>query len=544
MKHFNLTLIISFICSNLFAQSDWMSSFESFQLDGLLHYSDGSDLSGGFQDKNAFFVNDFNTDWMTWGGFAVSANFDTSTTGFTNLYSTYAGHAVSYSNQFAVFGISGTVRFSKSQTIRGCYVSNSTYSAISMRDGDQFAKKFGGSNGTDKDYFLLTATGFRNGISNTTEFYLADFRSDKKSEDFILKEWKYFPLEVLGDVDSIVFSLSSSDTGQFGMNTPAFFCLDDFNSVNPDDSKYSKLCDFSSINLAADTFDNGSEANGGFYTNGYYFANTFNPDWNTWSGFSLSSKSDSITVGFSNQYSSVVANFDENTYLTAYGKASIYLPFNEDIHYVYQDVGFGLLVSNSTYGYYTMKNGDQFAKKFGGTSGNDPDYLELKVSGVNYEGKSLDTVSLMLADFRFGDNSKDYILKDWNYLDISYLFENGGNTSAPVRLDFWLEGSDTGQFGLNTPAYFCMDSVFQYKAVGIKKLKTINFNMFPNPANETINLSGLTGEIQFRIIGLDGREFIEGNSTGAIDIALLANGMYILNVVTEEGSGSQIFIKN
>ena len=32
----------------------------------------------------------------------------------------------------------------------------------------------------------------------------------------------------LGHVDSLQFSLSSSDTGGFGMNTPAYFCMDNF----------------------------------------------------------------------------------------------------------------------------------------------------------------------------------------------------------------------------------------------------------------------------------------------------------------------------
>jgi hypothetical protein len=34
-----------------------------------------------------------------------------------------------------------------------------TYAALSMRDGDGFAKQFGGASGDDPDYFLLTITG-------------------------------------------------------------------------------------------------------------------------------------------------------------------------------------------------------------------------------------------------------------------------------------------------------------------------------------------------------------------------------------------------
>jgi len=35
-------------------------------------------------------------------------------------------------------------------------------------------------------------------------------------------------LSSLGNLDSLSFTLSSSDNGAFGMNTPAYFCIDDF----------------------------------------------------------------------------------------------------------------------------------------------------------------------------------------------------------------------------------------------------------------------------------------------------------------------------
>ena len=57
-----------------------------------------------------------------------------------------------------------------------------------------------------------------------------------------------------------------------------------------------------------------------------------------------------------------------------------------------------------------------------------------------------------LADYRFSDNSKDYIVKDWTFVDLSSL-------GAVTKLQFALSSSDTGQFGMNTPAYMAMDSM-------------------------------------------------------------------------------------
>ena len=45
-----------------------------------------------------------------------------------------------------------------------------------------------------------------------------------------------------------------------------------------------------------------------------------------------------------------------------------------------------------------MKTGDQFAKKFGGEDGNDPDYFKLLVWGEKENGTETDTVEFFLAE--------------------------------------------------------------------------------------------------------------------------------------------------
>jgi hypothetical protein len=111
------------------------------------------------------------------------------------------------------------------------YVTNATCAVLSMEHGDNTAKKFGGANGTDPDWFLLTIKGYHyaEGTEDSVLFYLADFRSDTALQDYIVKDWKEVDLSSMGRVDSLSFSLSSSDTGVNGMNTPAYFCVDKIN---------------------------------------------------------------------------------------------------------------------------------------------------------------------------------------------------------------------------------------------------------------------------------------------------------------------------
>jgi Domain of unknown function (DUF4465)/Secretion system C-terminal sorting domain len=78
----------------------------------------------------------------------------------------------------------------------------------------------------------LIVTGYSGGIagSTTVETYLADFRNSDNSFDYILQNWRWVDLRLLGAVDSVVFSMASSDNGGFGMNTPAYFVIDEFNA--------------------------------------------------------------------------------------------------------------------------------------------------------------------------------------------------------------------------------------------------------------------------------------------------------------------------
>ncbi|HJW29560.1 MAG TPA: DUF4465 domain-containing protein, partial [Saprospiraceae bacterium] len=116
----------------------------------------------------------------------------------------------------------------------GMYVNNSTYAYYSMRDGDAFAKKFGGETGKDPDFFLLTIKKYSGGVlaDDSINVYLADYRSPDPNKDYIISTWRYVDLSNLGEVDSLYLRLTSSDVGVFGMNTPAYFCVDQVSTDN------------------------------------------------------------------------------------------------------------------------------------------------------------------------------------------------------------------------------------------------------------------------------------------------------------------------
>jgi hypothetical protein len=167
-----------------------------------------------------------------WSDWAYSKDTDTVTSGFGNQYSAVAGSGAGGSANYLIGYQSGSalrLTFAADENFagRGLELTNTTYSHNDMRDGSGFSKKFGGVSGNDADWFLLTIEGFNDSLSQgSVEFYLADFRSVDNALDDIVDEWTFVDLSALGTIDELRFSLTSSDVGMFGINTPTYFALD------------------------------------------------------------------------------------------------------------------------------------------------------------------------------------------------------------------------------------------------------------------------------------------------------------------------------
>lgn len=204
----------------------------------------GSVVVGSFQSETLDFSNAYSTDFESWNGWAYSNATNTTTPGFTNQFSAYAGGGADGSATFGIgFPDQGTFfdpptisrDASDMRRFASLMVTNTTYAALSMRDGDSFAKKFGGSGGNDADFLLLTITGKDSGGGSigTVEFYLADYRFADNSLDYIIDEWIQIDLSPIAQARSLEFAVSSSDVGPFGINTPAFFAVDHIVLLSP-----------------------------------------------------------------------------------------------------------------------------------------------------------------------------------------------------------------------------------------------------------------------------------------------------------------------
>ena len=140
------------------------------------------------------------------------------------MYASFAGSGAEKSKQYLVSTNNSVIKLPSSIQLISMAITNSTYAALSMKNGDAFAKKFSGK---DKDFFKVWVKGYAAGkVKDSLEVYLANFQYADSTQNFIQKEWKTVDLSKFVSIDSLSFKLESNDIGQYGMNTPGYFTVD------------------------------------------------------------------------------------------------------------------------------------------------------------------------------------------------------------------------------------------------------------------------------------------------------------------------------
>lgn len=207
--------------------------------DGRSAYDPNDEDATDFSSQGATFNNDFDDfgGGCCWQGWSYSQTDDTGTSGPGNQYSAIPGAGVggsaTYGVGFAggVVGTTGlvTITLDQASTVSGAWITNTTWGALAMLQGDDFAKQFGGASGTDPDFFALTISGYdtSGSLTGAIEFLLADYRFEDDSEDYVVVDWTFVDLSGLGVVETLDFTLESSDTDFGFINTPSYFALDD-----------------------------------------------------------------------------------------------------------------------------------------------------------------------------------------------------------------------------------------------------------------------------------------------------------------------------
>lgn len=286
------------------------------------------------------------------------------------------------------------------------------------------------------------------------------------------------------------------------------------------------------------TTDNGFDDGLGHFP--YYWDPAFGGFWS--SGFAYTNKHDSVNGSYTNLYSAITAK--------GYNNSAAYVAVNQngDMPNIIKLKGaaignpvYGLYVTNSTYAYKTMLNGDAFAKKFGGPTGNDPDWYKLVVRGYLHDTLKADSVEVFLADFRNSDNTKDSITRYWKWVDLLPL----GNVDSIALL---VNSSDRGQFGINTPTFYSIDNMKTFETSDVKQITSNNVvHVYPNPANSELFVqlenNGFDKLYISNVVGqVVAAQEIKDKLT-LVNLAGLNAGIYTLQLAGKEETVTVRFVK-
>jgi hypothetical protein len=302
------------------------------------------------------------------------------------------------------------------------------------------------------------------------------------------------------------------------------------------------VADFENFTLTPESYNNGSAGNGSFIDESLEFYNFYDAGWMSWNGFSISNITDNITAGWGNQYSAYPGSGANSS------NYAIFYPYGE-FGFINQntEMGFSIdsfFITNTTYAAVSMRDGDAFAKQFGssldangvddGTNGED--FFKVWIIAQGFNSSNRDSIEFYLADYRFSDNSLDYIVDDWLKVDLTPF------TFNIKTISFRFESSDNGVFGMNTPSYLAVDNVYHFAAAGISEKENV-FDVYPNPVKDLLNVKGSEGEI--RVFNLKGELLTvsEHLLESQLDFSGFDSGVYFIELHHENGVSVQKIIK-
>jgi len=212
-----------------------------------------------------------------------------------------------------------------------------------------------------------------------------------------------------------------------------------FVSCNKDDEEsYDVFIDFQNV-VFSEGFNYNNNSGSGKFTEGIVSFQNFQPE-GYWYGFAYSQMHDVTTFDYAtNEFSAYVpGDSPENKFMVGYistwDAKSIEISFSTPV----KDLS--LNIANNTLAALAMKGEDpgQFARKF-----EEGDLFTLTITSTLSDGTET------VKKINLGEGTK--IISNWEKVQIT------GN--GIVKLDFSLNSTDIGDWGINTPTYFCIDNI-------------------------------------------------------------------------------------
>jgi len=397
-------------------------------------------------------------DW--WGGVALSKSASTAFAVLDDQYNNVVGTGANGSQTFAVvYGDNShiSINVEGGAMVKGLYVTNSAYThnnfTINTGSYDTKFTKAG-------DHFNLDIVGTKaDGTTKTVTVSLAEY-SETDGLQYV-GNWQWVDLSGMGaDVTMLTFNFDCNKS-----MVATYACLDDIEVI----TDIAGVATFENLTLDAESYWNGVDDKGSFVSGMYKFENGHESYdygggyiYDYCYGFYYTNQTSTTFGGdyVTEQYKSCVGyGADNSANYAAYNVNNWTPKYVEVLGSKDGSVVKGFYVTNAASAYTAMTTDGVM---YGTRKFDAGDWLMLTVTGYDAEGATTASKDFYLADLR--DADKAYIINDWRYVDLSGL-------GTVKKIGFTMSSSDTGQYGMNTPAYFCMDN---FGAEGIEVLPDKN----------------------------------------------------------------------
>ncbi len=202
-------------------------------------YDYGSFRSGDFE-----FPNFYMADYDTWAWYAYSSVKANNGTSFLDQFQSAPGgghdsdtFGIAYvdaymgPSQVWVYGPEeGTV-------LDGMWVTNGAWTRYCVLNGDGLSGPF-----EKGDFLKVIVTGydFDDTVTGTSEFYLADYRSEDLQDHYALDTWEWMDLSGCGKLQYFEISMETTKVNAYGATTPMYTFIDD---ITPKDEVNSGIAD-------------------------------------------------------------------------------------------------------------------------------------------------------------------------------------------------------------------------------------------------------------------------------------------------------------
>lgn len=211
---------------------------------------------------------------------------------------------------------------------------------------------------------------------------------------------------------------------------------------------------FENAGLAANSYNNRAGSNNAFGIDGNSYNNSYNTTYGTWSGWALSSTTNTTDPNYTNQYSAITGGGAGGSSAYAVGftdgpGANPFHPATTTISLAAGMAARSIQITNTTYAYLAMKNGDPYGFSPAFKQG---DFDLLDIRGYDASGHLVNTVNFYLADYRSNNPANWTLVNTWQTVDLTSL-------AGATTLQFGLQSSQNDPtYGDNVPAYFAADN--------------------------------------------------------------------------------------